>query len=69
MEKGISSKLPETSNYLLELHQAIQDGQHGLISFEDVRDRCRSRAIAMLEQTEEGQKFLVMNVALSSPEQ
>jgi len=68
MERGYSPKQPETSNFKMELHQVIRDGQNGLISFEDVRAKCRSLAISVLEQSEEGQKLLAFNLLLSSPE-
>ena len=69
MEKGSNPEQPVQSDFRVMLHNIIRDGQNGLLSFEDVRARCRLRAIALLEQSEEGQKFLAMNLALSSPEQ
>ena len=70
MEKGY---IPEKSSnhvridYRPMLHQAIQDGQEGLISFEDVRAVFLALASSTLGTSKERQS-LFEQTELSSPE-
>lgn len=53
MEKGFSPENLDASKYLSEIHQAMQDGQRGLISFEEVHAFCLAIAKAVLKEASE----------------
>jgi hypothetical protein len=53
MEKGFSSEHLEASKYFSEIHQAMQDGQRGLFSFQDTKALCLAIVLKVLSEISE----------------